>query len=251
MINFFKQLRKDLMNENKTGRYFKYAIGEIILVVIGILIALAISNWNSDRIQKDRNRALLVKLSEEIDQNIERCIDLDSSKNSFGHRSKYTDSLLQILNQGITSDNLDFIVNSPDYYTMSLNLNTIIFEELKNTGSLYQIGSDSLVSAIQKYYMLCQRESFYNYELGKTVLSRREECFKGYYSFKDLYLLNSEEAIADHDWIFDPKSHDYLFYKHYVTRNNGHSKMMVKKLNDIIAEAQLLKQRIAEELSRL
>ena len=46
MIKFFRHFRKSLLMENKTGKYFKYAIGEIILVVIGILIALSINNWN-------------------------------------------------------------------------------------------------------------------------------------------------------------------------------------------------------------
>jgi len=49
MIKFFRKIRYNLMSENKTGKYFKYAIGEIILVVIGILIALQINNWNENR----------------------------------------------------------------------------------------------------------------------------------------------------------------------------------------------------------
>jgi len=49
MIKFFRKIRYDLMEKNKTGKYFKYAIGEIILVVIGILIALTINNWNEER----------------------------------------------------------------------------------------------------------------------------------------------------------------------------------------------------------
>ena len=47
------------MEKNKTGKYFKYAIGEIVLVVIGILIALQINNWNEDRkVKKTRNTDL-------------------------------------------------------------------------------------------------------------------------------------------------------------------------------------------------
>ena len=49
MIKFFRQIRFDLMEKNKTGKYLKYAIGEIVLVVIGILIALQINNWNENR----------------------------------------------------------------------------------------------------------------------------------------------------------------------------------------------------------
>lgn len=49
MIKFFRRIRYDLMKKNKTGKYFKYTIGEIVLVVIGILIALSINNWNENR----------------------------------------------------------------------------------------------------------------------------------------------------------------------------------------------------------
>jgi len=56
MIKFFRKIRQNLLMENKTGKYLKYAIGEIVLVVIGILIALQINNWNEER--KDQNRLL-------------------------------------------------------------------------------------------------------------------------------------------------------------------------------------------------
>jgi tetratricopeptide (TPR) repeat protein len=49
MIKFFRKIRRNMLTENKTGTYFKYAFGEIILVVIGILIALQINNWNENR----------------------------------------------------------------------------------------------------------------------------------------------------------------------------------------------------------
>ena len=49
MIKFFRKIRRNLLSEGKSGKYLKYAIGEIILVVIGILIALSINNWNENR----------------------------------------------------------------------------------------------------------------------------------------------------------------------------------------------------------
>ena len=79
MIKFFRQIRKSLLMENKTskpartnqsGRYFKYAIGEIVLVVIGILIALSINNWNSQRIQDANALNLAVRLLAETERNI-------------------------------------------------------------------------------------------------------------------------------------------------------------------------------------
>ena len=52
MIKFFRHIRKSLLEQNQMGKYFKYAIGEIILVVIGILIALQINNWNQNRLKE-------------------------------------------------------------------------------------------------------------------------------------------------------------------------------------------------------
>lgn len=49
MIKFFRKIRRNFLLEGKTGKYLKYAMGEIILVVIGILIAVGITNWNKNR----------------------------------------------------------------------------------------------------------------------------------------------------------------------------------------------------------
>ncbi len=69
MIKFFRKIRYKLMSENKTGRYFKYAIGEIILVVIGILIALQINNWNLDQQDRKVEKDNLLALMQEYSQN--------------------------------------------------------------------------------------------------------------------------------------------------------------------------------------
>ena len=54
------------MEKNKTGKYFKYAIGEIVLVVIGILIALSINNWNEVRKDKIKSYSYLQRLNEDL-----------------------------------------------------------------------------------------------------------------------------------------------------------------------------------------
>ena len=69
MIKFFRQIRFKLMNQNKTTKYFKYAIGEIILVVIGILIALQINNWNQNRNARNEEQTILKALKTEISEN--------------------------------------------------------------------------------------------------------------------------------------------------------------------------------------
>jgi len=59
MIKLFRSIRQKLLSEGKTGKYFKYAIGEILLVVFGILIALQINNWNENRKQDNAEEIFL------------------------------------------------------------------------------------------------------------------------------------------------------------------------------------------------
>ena len=66
MIKFFRKIRYDLMEKNKTGKYLKYAVGEILLVIIGILIAVSINGWNEDRKLKKAEQSILKDLKQEM-----------------------------------------------------------------------------------------------------------------------------------------------------------------------------------------
>ena len=66
MIKFFRKIRQNLLSEGKAMQYFKYAIGEIILVVIGILIALQINNWNENRQAKRLVSSHLASIREDL-----------------------------------------------------------------------------------------------------------------------------------------------------------------------------------------
>ena len=66
MIKFFRRIRQNLLSEGKTGKYLKYAIGEVLLVVIGILIALQINNSNELRKANEEEAILLSDLKEDF-----------------------------------------------------------------------------------------------------------------------------------------------------------------------------------------
>ena len=72
MIKFFRQIRQTMINENRTKKYLLYAIGEIILVVVGILIALGINNWNNNRESKAVVKDNLLRIEREIINNQDR-----------------------------------------------------------------------------------------------------------------------------------------------------------------------------------
>jgi len=65
-MKFFRTIRKELLETGKTGKYLKYAIGEIILVVIGILIALSINNWNEGRKENNAARSFLLGIKQDL-----------------------------------------------------------------------------------------------------------------------------------------------------------------------------------------
>jgi len=75
MIKLFRKIRYNLMEQNKTGKYLKYAIGEIILVVIGILIALSINNWNENRKEKIIEKEIIVGIHGTVKANHHNLIE--------------------------------------------------------------------------------------------------------------------------------------------------------------------------------
>ena len=91
MIKFFRKIRYDLMEKNKTGKYFKYAIGEIVLVVIGILIALQINNASQQKTNRDHVENIL----KNVYYNLES--DMANPINRFIELSEFKDSLNTML----------------------------------------------------------------------------------------------------------------------------------------------------------
>ena len=80
MIKFFRKIRYNLLSEGETrkptGRYFRYAIGEIFLVMIGILLALQVNNWNNQRLEASREQTTLRNLRSDFIDVITRCVDI-------------------------------------------------------------------------------------------------------------------------------------------------------------------------------
>lgn len=67
MIKFFRKIRQDLLDKKQLNKYLMYAFGEVILVMVGILLALYISNWNSNRIESEKERWYLINIVEDLE----------------------------------------------------------------------------------------------------------------------------------------------------------------------------------------
>ena len=215
MFKFFRHIRQTLIIENKTSKYFKYAIGEIILVVIGILIALQINNWNQNYQTKKSNTVFIKKLISELDQNEMRLALLinDGSNGWPGLKTavKHSDSLLKLTYEGLTKTDLDFVLNARiDAGGSKYSINTSTYEELINTGKLYTLGSDDLIKAVNNYFNLYKREEEYhseNAEISEDALSNLK---RGFFRIRLDYEMDSANFnIEAYPWYFDPSSDLY------------------------------------------
>ena len=148
MIKFFRKIRQNLLSEGNTGKYLKYAIGEIILVVLGILIALSINNWNT----KENERELEIKYLNQIKSSLENSeLNLTESIDRNKEILKSGELLLEHLkDKRPLNDTIIRLFIIPQY-DHSIRLSTAAFENLKSDG-LSLISNDSLKIAIIDIY---------------------------------------------------------------------------------------------------
>lgn len=150
MIQFFRRLRQNLLLEGNTGRYFKYAIGEIILVMIGILLALQVNTWNNHRIEKVKEQAVLKNLRIDFKNNIE---NLDKAYNSFKEAYEASVNLLEIIkdSNALDSEEVEHLVDDVINKTQSFDFITGSINEIFNTGSLHMIRDPTLRKQISNW----------------------------------------------------------------------------------------------------
>jgi hypothetical protein len=108
MINFFSKIRHQLSNENKFQKYFRYAFGEILLVVIGILIALQVNNWNEQRKQDDEFKVTLEQIYNALKIDVD---DFDSKIKAYDNALSTIDFLLDYPDS-IPKYDLPYVLNS-------------------------------------------------------------------------------------------------------------------------------------------
>ena len=150
MIRFFRKIRQRLLTENRFSKYFIYAIGEIILVVIGILIALQINTWNDRRIQNDRVKAYAKKLCKDLTQDIQNTKFISYQAETAYLRLDSLSNYARLLSIE-DCNNLDIflLVHNARYKPFSWNRAS--FEEVKSSGMLNYFDNDSLVNLMVKY----------------------------------------------------------------------------------------------------
>ena len=156
MIKFFRKIRQNLLMENKTGKYFKYAFGEIVLVVIGILIALQINNWYGKQVNNDKQDKYLESVVNDLNQQL---INLDYHLNEENENLLDIRKLVSIYNKNKRFDLNDTILN---YFGSVFDRTTFLanrptYTQLISTGDIGLINNAEIRDEIVKYYQDIQR----------------------------------------------------------------------------------------------
>lgn len=142
MIKFFRKIRLKLLSEGQTAKYLKYAVGEIVLVVIGILIALQINNWNEERLENNREKITVQNLKIEFQENLK---DLDSINIILQRTILATEIIFGKFqeNEHPETDQIDSLLNhvleSPSWKPSEFVLN-----DLQNSGGLSKLNNNNL-----------------------------------------------------------------------------------------------------------
>jgi hypothetical protein len=199
MIKLFQNIRKKLIEQSKVRNYFFYAIGEIVLVVIGILIALSINNWNETRKSIASEKRYVSDLIQDLKNDSIKLSRLDMFlKSKFASKEKIV-PLLQGKKVAIDSIGFHFAIQ----WAISgrFTPTNITIEELKNSGSLNIIRDINLRRQIVSLYNSYSIESFtedtFNDANNKLV------DFAGAY-FKNVFEPKTDEiyiALEDNKFI--------------------------------------------------
>ncbi len=165
MIIFFRKIRQRLLYENRFSKYLLYAIGEIILVVIGILIALQINDWNDNRILRNTENQYLLALKEEFSFN-------KSELKSIINRNKLNfDYALRILdntgpeNPEITDEELGRLLTTSLSYEIQFDPSQGVLNEIINSGKLGIFSSKELKFALSSWSGILYRVRLQEQEL--------------------------------------------------------------------------------------
>ena len=161
MIKFFRRIRQQLLTEyppdqssraGKFSKYLLYAIGEILLVVIGILIALQINTWNEERKDRVQEQQYLIEIKRNLESDL---LEIENIRNTYKNISATVDSILIFIKDAkpkTTNYNKlwDYILSVT--YVPSFNTQKNGYNNLISAGNINQIKNQELLRVISSHY---------------------------------------------------------------------------------------------------
>jgi len=180
MITFFRKLRRQLINDGKISNYLKYAIGEIVLVVVGILIALQINNWNHDRQDKISELNFYSNFKEQLAEDIYEIKGNIIYNNNYMEQFEYAVQIIES-NDRDRLDSLSQISISLTKYS-DLGRQSNIYETLVNSGQIKLLNNTDIIEEIRKleelYIYINKMEEIHREVILKEVATSLRDNFK-------------------------------------------------------------------------
>jgi len=217
MIKLFRRVRYDLMEKNKTAKYLKYAVGEIVLVVIGILIALSINNWNENAKNKRIEISYLIRISKDLENDL---LEFEKTKEITQQRNDRVIFLQHAI------EDVDLVHKSSDYFVNSIviagytyrpSISNHSFDELKSSGRLALIQNEELRVSIAKYYDFVFNQSQWNF-LAEEVQLKYNEYSTG--------ILNQDQlnkVLSESDTLNITKKQLEDIFQRFLSKKEFHS----------------------------
>lgn len=254
-MKFFNKQRIAHLKDGNLYKYLRYAIGEIVLVVIGILIAIQLNTLNNRIIVEDEMKEILKQLVIELEHDQKRLSMIcDGSADSkwIGleeavSNCKHSLELIYELNDHELIDSLLLITF--DAGSPLINTETSTFHQLQNTAKLYRIKPDTLQRAIISYYTRAEREKIYN-DGNNDIIG---EALKNLIHL-DLIKMDKRHSenfdLNDYPWILNKNSYEYQQVKLSISKILGSQETNLYKMNLLKNQAKDLKDLVINELSK-
>jgi len=170
MIKFFRKIRQKLLSENKFSKYLLYAIGEIVLVVIGILIALWINNKNIQNQNKEKERLGLTEIRDNL---ISDTLQLDNNLKRFKNRQELIMKTMTLLSKNEYNakdkDSLFFHFISAELYQNAIfKSNSVGFTNMVSSGNIDLLSNNELRKELSEYYLI-ENDDIGSYDYTMTI----------------------------------------------------------------------------------
>jgi len=254
MINFFRKIRKQLADDNKPIKYFRYAIGEIVLVVIGILIALSINNWNQQRIALNEEKVLLNILKDDFTNRLDELIYLNSSRQGGVAAIERLMRIADETEMNFTTEVVDSLIGlSTVTYRFNNQFSTL--DMLFNSGRINTLSNESLKVLLIKWPTLVE-EMLEEQRLIVDHYNEQIKLLDKYVSLKDVFQyfswnnyemprMERSKLQKDYMGLFADRSFENsLASKRFLLRINiADSEVIIKDAKKIIA---ILKSELAK-----
>jgi len=221
MLHFLRRIRRNLIGTGATSKYLLYAVGEIGLVVIGILIALSINNWNEDKKLRQKEHKVLLEIRQNLERNLLTLTDRMKMENG---RRQYIDNILDDIKNNKNSDSLGFWIawaGIPE----NINLITSAYESLKSIG-FDIIKSDTLRNELMRFFGHLYPSSK---DVLKTLAVDQLDKFTPY---QTKHTTNIKSEVRDYELLRNDLDFKSILYQRrglkndvYTSISNGMSRM--------------------------